>query len=385
MHMWNVKVIGCFCVIAAPLWGNMSRADDVTDLYFQQSIERYFEYPQNARTFGMAGSSVPTSRDSSSVIGNPAGLAAMRGGEVSGSYGFSRLSGNEFPTDVGVEQRTNAGQGMIAFPIVPRLNDRSEYGNFGLAWSTESGDWHDDSFDTEMERTTVTAAYAVPISDTVNLGYSLGWFDDRFQSHAVFDYPMGNGLRHTLGAQWQQSRDTQVGAALLVGHGRHHALFGPGIKGDSDMLQVGADVGVEQRMERWLVAVRANYSHLSSDGEVVSSIPQNVVGGDENGNIFGLAAGLEYQIDRNITVRGGYRLAGLDSYRYNRVELNDLNGSAYYNAWTLGAGWSFPVHSDYVTEVDLDYGVEYRDVGDHDWQHVITASIPFSVCEPLRD
>ena len=358
----------------------LSRADDVTDLYFQQSIERYFDYPQNARTFGMAGSSVATSTDSSSLFGNPGGLGFMKGGEVSGTYGFSRISGDEFPTDASVEQRTNAGTGIIALPLGPTNDGLPDFGNIALGWSSTSGDWHDDSFDTEMERTQVAAAYAFALSEAVTAGYSLGWTDDRFQSKAIFNYPMGDGFRHTLGVQWAASSDTRLGLSAFFGHGEHHALFGPGIEGSTKTRQFGADFGVQQQIGSTLIALGLDYRHLSSDGDVEASIPANVVGGDENGNYYDVRLGIEQPVTEWAVVRAGYRYAGLDSYRYNRVELNDINGSANYNAWTLGFGLMLPVSSTYIKSVNLDYGVEYRAVGDDDWQHLVTLSVPFTLC-----
>lgn len=369
------------CLLAASIGTKNARAENVSDLYFQEVIERYFEYPQNARTFGMAGSSVVTSTDSSAVVGNPAGLGMMQDGEISATYGYNRISGDEFPTGVGVEQRSSAGSGMFAVPVGPNVNDLPRYGNFGAAWTYNTSKWDDDSFGTEAERTQVVAAYAYPLSRTLSLGYSLGWTDDRFQSNAIFDYPMGNGFRHTVGALWKADRDLTVGATLVAGHGTHHALFGPGIKGDSRTLEFGADLGVSYQLSTpWTLALQAGYRHLGTDGDVVASIPANVVGGDENGNIFDAHAGVEYAVDNTWKLRGGYRFAGLSRYNYNRVELNDLNGSAYYSAFTAGAGYVYPLNSPYVRSLNLDYGVEYRLVGDNDWQHVVTLSVPFNVC-----
>ena len=123
-----------------------------------------------------------------------------------------------------------------------------------------------------------------------------------------------------------------------------------------------------------------DYRHLSADGAEFSSIQPNLVGGNENGNVFDVRVGLEHEAFENLHLRGGYRFAGLASYNYNRVELNELNGSAYYHAIALGAGYEFPVESQYIRAVILDYGVEYRAVGNNDWQHVVTLRVPFAVC-----
>ncbi len=372
-----------FLLVAAPLVTKSAHADDVSDFYFQQVVERYFEYPQNARTFGMAGSSVVTSSDSSSVLGNPAGLGLMKGGEVSFGYGYNRISGNEFPTGNGIEQTGNMGSGILALPIVPTSDGLPDYGNFGIAWSGYDTDWDDDSYNSGTERTQVVAAYSYGISENLSFGYSLGWTDDKLQAIDVFNYPMGDGFRHTLGTLYHVSDAFTFGSDIFFGHGTHHALFGPGIEGDSKNFQFGLDVGGSYQLTDYTtLALSTSYSHLSTDGEVVSSLPENIVGGDENGNLFHIRAGVEHAVTDWFMARAGYRFAGLASYRYNRVELNDLNGSAYYNAWSLGAGFVIPVGGHYVKQVSLDYGVEYRAVGNNDWQHLVTVSVPFNLCRP---
>jgi long-subunit fatty acid transport protein len=380
MRFQNITALGLVATIGA-VSPHTAIAGDVTDLYFQQAVERYFEYSQNARTFGMAGSSVQTSTDSSSVLGNPAGLGLMPQGEFSATYSYNTISGDEFPTNFGVDQTSNMASGMLALPLSPVENDLPRYGNLGLAWTTSDSNWHDDTFDTRSERNQIVAAYSYGVSKTLSFGYSIGWTDDKFQSREIFNYPMGDGFRHTLGAHWKQSPSLSFASALTVGHGNRHALYGPGITGDSDILQVGFDTGLEYSLEnKAVIALGLDYRHLSSDGEVVTSIPANFVGGDENGNIYNIRLGVEYPVSEMIDLRAGYRFAGLESYKYNRVELNDLNGSANYSALSLGAGVKFPVAGNYIESVNLDYGVEYREVGEGDWQHVVTVSVPFGLC-----
>lgn len=355
-------------------------ADNVTDLYFQEASQRYFEYQQNARTFGMAGSSVQSSTDSSNVVGNPAGLGFQRNNEFSTTYSYNRISGDEFPTNADIDQTENIGSGIITLPIMPVLGDVPEYGNFGVAWSQSKAKWNDDSFNTIAERTQLVSAWGYALSPVFSLGYSLGWTSDKFQSRDVFDYPMGDGFRHTAGLSWKPQNDAVIGASFFIGHGSHNALYGPGIKGDSDTQEVGVDVGWQLQLENTLVAMGVDYRHLSTNGQVVQSIPANVVGGDENGNLYNIRLGLENKIDDSWKVRAGYRFAGLASYKYERVELNPINGSAYYNAYTLGAGYSIPIHDSHIKAVNLDYGVEYRDIAEGDWQHVVTVSVPFNTC-----
>ena len=358
----------------------LAQADDTSDFYFQQVIERYFEYPQNARTFGMAGSSVMTSTDSSSIVGNPAGLGFMRGGEFSGSYGYSRTSGTEFPTGENVTAVRNAGSGMLALPLGPTLGALPQFGNLGVAWSEADGRWDNDSFDTLSRRDQIVVSYAYAINENVSVGYGVGWTRDKFQSKDIVNYPMGDGFKHTLGVSWQPVERWAFGATSFVGYGKHSALYVPGTDGDSRTTEYGSSVGAQYRFDVMTVAFGGDYRHLHSDGDVESSIPANVVGGDENGNIFNIRAGVEVPFADWFLLRGGYRFAGLATYKYNRSELNDLNGSAYYHAWTLGAGFIIPLSSDYFPELHVDYGIEYRDVARDGWEHLVTLSVPIEFC-----
>lgn len=381
----RLRILLSVLTVGLVAYANTSQADEVTDLYFQQVIERYFEYPQNARTFGMAGSSWITARDSSSVYGNPAGLGWMSDGEFSGTYGYNTISGEEFPTGQDVSQEGGMGSALLAMPLGPTTNGLPYYGNIGLGWNYSEATWLDDTFDTETERQQVSLAYAIPVSDSVSLGYSLGWTEDDFQANRIFNYPMHAGFRHTLGALYKQSEELLIGSTLTIGHGEHRALYGPGIVDESDNLQVSFGIGAEYLMNSaTAIAFTADYTNLDSNGELVSSIQPNIVGGDENGNLFNIRLGVEHDFNERLTGRAGYRYAGLASYKYNRVELNPLNGSAYYNAWSLGLGTSFPVSSHYVKQILLDYGVEYRAVGNDDWQHLVTISVPFEVCAPVE-
>ena len=361
-------------------------ADDrVTDLYFQEAIERYFEYPQNAATFGMAGSNVMTTSDSSSVVGNPAGLGFMKLGEVSGTYSHNSIGGAEFDSDQSVTQQTNAGSGMIAIPLGGRSTELPDYGNLGIAWTQSYGRWGDSTYDTIAKRMQIVGAYSLPINSNLSAGYSLGWTDDKFQAREVFDFPMASGFRHTLGLQWQDDQgDLRIGFSGMLGHGRHHALFEPDTNATSKTFETGADLGASYRVaSATVLAMGLEYRHLQSNGDVVESIPANVVGGDENGNVYGIKLGVEQGLfDNAVKIRAGYRYAGLAAYNYNRVELNDINGSAYYNAWTLGAGYEQRLDSKWIPSIRIDYGVEYRTTSGDDWEHVVTVSMPFDLCPP---
>jgi long-subunit fatty acid transport protein len=363
------------------IFPGVANADDTTDLYFQVATERYYNTQQNARTFGMAGSSVPTTSDSSSIVGNPAGLGFMRGGEFSGTYSYDQISGDEFPTGVSVDQNSNIGSTLLAIPLQETPDGLPTFGNLGIGWSGVDSRWEDDTFGTLAQKTQVFATYAYAIDTDLSLGYNLTWTDDKFQSRDISNYTMGDGFKHTLGAQWKAAAETVIGAAIFFGHGTHHALFGPGIRKDSDTNLFGFDIGVSHDLtEELLLTAAAGYSNLDTDGNVKESIPANVVGGSEEGDTYDFRIGAEYAVAEATDLRAGYRFAGLDSYDYSREELDPLDGSANYNALSLGIGQKFSTGDPFIQSINLDYGVEVRFIGDTDWQHVVTVSIPYSFC-----
>lgn len=353
----------------------------VKDFYFQEVMERYYNNPSTSRILGMGGSSSLTSTDSSAIVGNPAGLGFMQRGELSGTYGHNTISGEEFPTGNGIEQNSNSGLGLLAIPLGELPNQTPELGNLGLGWNGNYSNWSDDSFDSHDKQTKVYGSYALAVSDDVSLGYSLAWNKDKLQANDLFNYPMANGFRHTLGAMVKVVPGLMVGSTILVGHGRHHAMFEPDTRGISNTNQYGAGLGAQYQFDATTIAANVDYSHLMTSGEVDRSIPANYIGGDEKGNVFNARFGLEQMIEESIAVRAGYRFAGLANYDYSRPELSSLDGSAYYNAFTLGTGFVIETDWHYLPQVKVDYGVEYRAVGNDDWQHAVTISLPFDVCE----
>ena len=359
----------------------LASADGRRDLYFQQATERYFNLPQNARTFGMAGSSVVTSHDVSSVIGNPAGIGMMQDGEVSFSYGYNTLSGNEHPTYAEVEQQTHSGSFLGTMPIGPVKDDLPDYGNLGLGWSGYQGELDDDSYGVEPKGYRVHGTYGIAISPELSVGYGLSYLHDDYTGDD-FEYPMKNGFRHTLGALAKINQDLSIGGDAFLGHGRHKAkIYSSEVEANSDLIEAGLDLGVAYKIEQTLLTASADYQHYGANGDLRSGPDYFVFGGDENGNAFAVRVGIEQNIDDLIALRAGYRYQANSDYSFNRQELDELDGSAKYNAFTLGLGATLPVDGKYVKKIKLDYGVEYRDVAYDDWEHLLTVSVPFGVCQ----
>lgn len=377
----NSKRISLALVLFAATVSTDVFADGRRDFYFQQARQRYFNQPENARTFGMAGSTVATSTDSSSVVGNPAGIGLMKGADLSFTYGHDTITGNEHPSYKDIEQTENSGQVLAAIPLGPVENDLPDYGNLGIGWSGYERDV-DDSFDTESDGYRLTLAYAKAIDASTSLAYSLGYMNDDLEND-LYNYSMDNGFRHTIGISNKYSEEMSWGASTFFGHGdRDVEIAGtPGDDGSSDLFEYGLNVGAGFRVApETLLAISADYEYYDADGDVVAANEAIVHGGDEDGQVFNVRAGIEQTINEWLALRGGYRYAGLQDYDWDRDELDVLNGSAKHNVWTLGAGLTFPLDG-YIQAVKLDYGVEFRSIADDDWQHVVTASVPMDVCK----
>jgi len=356
-------------------------ADGVRDYNGEVARGRYFNLQQNARTFGMAGASVPTSSDSSSILGNPAGLANMEEGEVSLSYGINENSGNQYGTWADALYEENIGHALIALPVGPTANGLPNYGNIGLGWSTYDGE--DDktgAIETEGER--LHLALAKSISDNTTFGYGLSYFDDELTDSGVVNTGE-KSFRHTVGMQKQTSDTVKWGASLFFGHGERDVNVAGLGSGNGDSMQYGVEVGTGINLtDNTILSLAADYTEYELDSDSEAPLP-SIWGGDEDGQTFGGRIGLETSLAKYLKGRLGYRYAGNDDHQITKSGSTLLEGSSKYNAVTAGLGLSIPVCGlgANIRSVNVDYGVEYRTESVDDWQHVVTTSLPFGLCK----
>jgi hypothetical protein len=375
-----MKIIGkvvavSFASVAA---ASLSYADEKAhDFYFQQNQQRFIVQPQNARMFGMAGSTALTAANSLSTVNNPAGLGMMKYGEVSAAYGYNEITGN---TQGGarVKDKQNSGQVYGATPIGPVKGGLPDYGNFGLGWYGRSGDWTNDPQNTDTGTYQVSGGYGKAISENVALGYGLTYQNDSVD----FDggkYDSSESFLHNVGLQYMESKDLVLGTSLTIGHGSHD-LEGVGADQTVDQMSVGIAAGAEYMMDETTLGFGIDYTNYDNSGD------NNVAnrtgwGGDSTGKAMNVRLGLEQRLNEWFAVRGGYRYASNFDWDYDRAGLSDLSGSAKYNAWTLGAGLNYAFEEgDFIRAIMVDYGVEYRDVGNNDWQHLVSVAAPFDLC-----
>ena len=344
-------------------------ADAKEDFYIQQATRRYFNLPQNARTFGMAGSSVATSQDSSSVIGNPAGIGFMKDAEVSATYDFSDYDGREEPSYDKIQEDIDSGHALGAFPIAPNYDAYSDFGNIGLGWSGYRSDV-DDSYDTETKGHRIHAAYGKALNESTSVGYGFSYFNDQLNS-SNYDVSMDDGYRHTVGVQNKVSEQLTLGLSGFYGYGepRRDIHIAGGTEGSQrlDRRSYGGEFGGSYDFGTLLLASSIDWQEYELDSDDAE------LGGGESGRSFAYRIGLEQEVFDWLVARAGYRYQGNE---YFFSESDELTGTAKYNAASWGAGaWL-------DDNLRLDYGGEYRWVAEGtDWTHNVTVSMPFSICE----
>jgi acyl-CoA-binding protein len=372
------KVFAVSCVSVAAT--SVVVADEKAhDFYFQQNQQRFIVQPQNARMFGMGGSTALTASNSLSTVNNPAGLGMMKYGEVSGAYGYNEITGHSHPKGGDVKDKQNSGQVYGATPLGPVKDGLPDYGNFGLGWYGRNGDWRGDPTNTDTGTFQVSGGYGKAISEAASLGYSLTYQGDSVD----FDngkYDSSTSFLHNVGLQVQESKDLVLGGNLTFGHGKHD-LEGVVADQSVDQFSVGVGGGAEYAMaEATSLGFGVDYTYYDNDGDN-NLVNRSVWGGDSTGHAMNARLGLEQRLAEWFAVRGGYRYAANFDWNYDRAGLSDLNGSAKYNAWSLGAGINYAfADGDFIRAIAVDYGVEYRDVGNNDWQHLVSVAAPFDLC-----
>lgn len=361
-----------------------SYADGRRDYYIQEAEKLFYGTSTNAKQAGQAGATNVTSKDSSAVVNNPAGIGMNHGGDVSFTYGRNEISGNQTSDYAEVEDTSDMGQVLASIPLNPTLDGTPESGSIGFGWTGIDSD-SDDSVDTQGTNNQVHGAYGIEISDGLSLGYGLTWFDNK-QETTVSDFEQTNGFRHNFGVQ-SADGDLTTGANFYFADGEYDLegvnSNGSIANGTSDYKEHGIEVGAAYQVaDATSVSTAVGYRSFDVDGEFVAGAPDTFVGGNEGGNFFDVKLGLEHALDEMFMVRAGYRYLGRQTYFFGREDIRDFNGSAKTNAYSAGLGVVIPTGLHYVPNVNLDYAAEYRDIAYGDWQQTVTLSLPFTLCEP---
>ena len=354
--MKQVRKIAGVVATSALLFAGSVVADGRQDFYSQTSQVNYFSSPETARIVGMAGSSVATTSDSSSVTGNPAGLGFMKDAEVSGTYAHNEISGNDEADYGNIHEKFDGGSVLGSVPIVPTLDGTPKYGSVGFGWTGFRGDANDDA-NSDSRNYSLNLAYGKDLSDRLALGYAVAYNHDRIHGFVPGASDSGisdlgghhyiiEGVSQDLGAQYKLSRATTLGASS------HYAFDA---KNSGDYNNWGADVGIGHTIGQTLLTGSVDYNLYNNNNDDFGA--------------WGFRAGVEQTLTNWLKARLGYR--------YTAIIGDDLgygNDNSKYNAVAFGVGVKLAKY------LMADYGAEYRASGDGDWLHTVTLSVPFSLC-----
>jgi hypothetical protein len=380
--MTDMKAIQRVLVLLAPaivLASTLPAAADEAEEYAsQQAVRLYFDLPENARTFGMAGSSVATSQDVSGLFGNPAGLGWLPGVEIAVTLGFDKISGEEFlasdePSSSdfdNVGQDFGGGHLQVGMPI-----EEGSGGVLGMGVSLIGSDV-DDQYRTDTDGFRLHIGYGKRIDEDLTLGYALSYHRLDHVNDFV-DCSLESAYRHTLGLEYRLDERWMLGVFGFYGRGDWDCDWQQpylDVNVDADRQSLGANMGIFwQALERTGVAASVDYTDYETDADVGESMGYLGEDVNEEGYSLGARAGIEQEIKEWLDLRGGYRFQHIDYDFHDSGVATSLSGTNSYHAVTAGLGLSRLGE----TEIELAYGIEYRFIGDGDFTHVITLAFRF--------
>jgi opacity protein-like surface antigen len=113
-----------------------------------------------------------------------------------------------------------------------------------------------------------------------------------------------------------------------------------------------------------------------SEGNLTEiSSPAVVIGSDEDGSITNGRLGVEVEVLTALAARAGIRYQYAD-YEFRRTDLQSLTGNSSGIALSAGAGYSFGEDDKKSQHIHLDYGFEYSHIGNGNWQHILSLTVP---------
>lgn len=365
---WPGCVFGAF-FLGCLLLASAGWSGDVEDFFIQHHQDRYFDFPQDARTLSLGGSNLPTAADLSSVFGNPAGMGFIDSCGLSTTYSHNEISGEEFLLDAGqsnfrgVEEDYDVGTVRLVLPI-------RAGGTLGLGWSGWDSDVNDFE-DTSTEKNIFQIGYGARLNECMSFGYSLSYFHDEVDAEWG-DYEMDDGFRHTFGLQCRPNSSMTWGFSGFFASGDPEsdvAIIG---SQDGDRDSWGLELGTSyQVFERTRFTGSVDYTEYELDANQVNhhlQLDENV---DESGKSWTFRTGVEQRCCDWMVARAGYY------YRDNEYDFNDggvassLSESADYHALSTGFGF------DLRKNLTLDYAFQYRFIGDGDITNTVTATFHF--------
>ncbi len=348
----------------------------VRDFYVQQALNRYYDLPQDGRSLATGGTTHSFCKDSGCIYMNPAGLGLLERDEVSASVGTSLLSGEELLTENRIEQSEVRGYLTVAIALGEREKEPPQYGTLSFGYSRYKGET-DDSINTTPDGHRRSLAYGISVSDDLALGYGFTFYDDQLHSDLA-DLHSHARLLHNFGAIYKISKEWELAALFGLGVGQSDTEdYIYKSDGLSRPRQYTGNVGVARHYDTFSGFVAFDYSRLNSEGNLQMVSSPVVIGNKEEGDLYNLRVGAESLPFNGFIFRGGLRWFYVSHYAFDREDLKGLSGRVQGGCVSAGLGYLFGEQTPSGAAMRLDYGVQYSATGRGDWEHLISAAIPF--------
>lgn len=381
MYKLALKVRVALAVFAAMCvaWVGMptpAAADEVEEWLAQSRLDLYYSLPVTARELGMGRAVGVTSHDIANVFSNPAGLGFARQSEVGITYFHDELTGEEvapifdkvLPTEIRpVDGDKDGGDLRLVLPCYSR-------GVFGFGVSYNTNDYGN-TLNSELDRYILNAGYGYAVNDCFSIGYHLSYFNDEVEED-FSDYEMDDGFRHTFGLQLRPcASDAMVfGLQGYFAHGNPETEIDGFGDYESDRKAWGLEFGYGwQVLECTLLAASIDYQDNDLDGYVYDAAQEEPQSIQEEIKGWGVHVGVEQNWRNCLLGRVGYRFQQLDyeADRQGEFFRGSDDFAADYHAVTTGMGWNIRPC------LTLDWGMEYRFIGDGDINNTVTARFHF--------
>lgn len=362
MRMSFNNVLAFLCFLSLNIHTSAAFAQHSSrPFYVEQAQQRFFDEWPDARTLSLAGASIGTANDSSSVNGNPAGLGFLNFPELTLSYDYNQTGARE-----ALVEYQHVGTASLA---IPSETFGLDWGTFGIGTTGLQGGPNDYPINSEHRVESFDFAYAKSITPSLSIGYTGTRFDNHVYSN-LYRYEMNPGIRHTVGAQYKVE-SIVLGASTFYGSGRYDANFHELGESSSSIREFGIDVGASYatNASKYFAGFELSDYRASGTPDVAPSSIE--LGGKEVGSLYVPKIAAEFSINDWLTARIGTRYIFRRQFFY-RDELSMLSGEANSFAWSTGLGAKLPLK--YSPEIDLGY--EERELESGNRQIVATVRLP---------
>lgn len=333
-----------------------ARADTMGKSYFiEQAQQRYFDSWDQARLHALGGAATSTNTEVNAVSGNPAGLGRLASPEMAGGYNYNQVGGKE-----GISEYQHIGTLFFGLPLSPTN------GAIAFGVSTLQGGPSDFPVNSEHRDLVFHAGYGLALSDSLAVGYALGWFRNSMYSN-LYEFEMNHGFRHTLGLQYQHGEPEngvfELGLQGFFGHTRYRGDLLSERFPSASYTEIGGELGTAFHSpllfgHQASVFFATDYASYQANGDNSTRPFEFPFMGDESGHRVAPKLGVEIPLQEAVTLRAGTRYQWRHHF-FARDELRSIRGDADAFVWTVGLGFSIPS----LSNARFDASLEERSTG----------------------